>query len=63
MGVSYREELKRQAKKTRPKTTLQARFARGSPEDNARLKAVKRQQSREALHYGAPKAQGRLIDA
>ena len=62
MGVSYREELKKQAKRSRP-TRGETRLHRGSEADHQRRQAIQRQQSRTAVSRGKKATQGRLLDA
>ncbi len=61
LGVSYRDELRKAAKKARAR--VPSRAYRGKPEAEARSKAIKRQQSRMALHWGKEKATQRRLDA
>ena len=62
MGVSYRDELKKAAK--RDKARSYPRGYGGSEAAAARSNAIKRQQSRQAVYHRATQAaQGRLLDA
>ena len=61
MGDSYREELKTHKKNWR--RVYEAYLDRADTARNRRREAIKREQSRKALHWGKKKAtaQGRLM--
>jgi len=63
MGDCYRDYVRKTQKKRTPKTRYQARIDGDIAKAEARSKAIKRQQSRKAVHYGKEATQGKLLDA